>query len=49
MMLMKLTLSHLVRNFKFTTPFKKVEDIKLKQDIILVPIDGYLVQLEARD
>lgn len=49
MMLMKLTIAHMIRNFKLSTCYKKVDDIKLKQDILLVPVNGFMVQLESRD
>lgn len=49
MMLMKVAVAHLVRKFIFSTPYKAVADIRLRQEGLLDPVDGYPLQLQSRD
>lgn len=49
MMVLKVALAHIARRFKIQTPYKSVEDIRLKQDLLLQPVEGHKVSLEARD
>lgn len=49
MMVLKTAVAHLIRKFKISTRYEKVADIKLKQEIVLKPVDGYKVILENRE
>lgn len=47
-MAMKALIATVVRRYKFTTDYKSIEDIKLKADLMLKPVDGYNVSVELR-
>lgn len=49
MMVLKVVLSHISRKFKLDTPYKSIEDIRLRQDVLLQPVEGFKIALEARD
>lgn len=49
LMMIKCIIAQLIRRFKITTPYKRIEDIKLKQDIITKPVDGFNVRLTLRN
>ncbi|KAF5283093.1 hypothetical protein FQA39_LY17434 [Lamprigera yunnana] len=38
-----------LKKYKFSTTYKSIEDIKLKVDIMLKPIDGYAIAIEFRE
>lgn len=48
-MAMKALIATVIRKYKFSTPYKKIQDIKLKADLMLKPVDGYKVSLELRN
>ncbi|XP_031330392.1 cytochrome P450 4C1-like [Photinus pyralis] len=48
-MAMKALIATVVRRYKFTTDYKSIEDIKLKADLMLKPVDGYNVSAELRE
>lgn len=47
--MLKTSLAHVVRKFTITTPYQQVEDVRLKQDLIMKPVEGYKVQLQLRE
>ncbi|KAF2885100.1 hypothetical protein ILUMI_21103 [Ignelater luminosus] len=49
MMNMKALIATVVRKYRFFTEYKKVEDIKLKVDLMLKPVDGYKIAIELRE
>lgn len=49
MMMMKVAIAHVIRKFKLTTPYKNVADIRLRQDTLIQPVEGYKLQLELRE
>lgn len=48
MMSMKVVLSHLYRNFRFTTTLK-IEDITFEYAIMVRAVQGYMVSIEKRE
>lgn len=48
MMMLKTIIAYTVRSFNISTPYKTVEDVKLKQDLILKAVDGYKIRLDLR-
>lgn len=48
MMMMKTIIAYTVRSFIISTPYKTVEDVKIKQDLILKAADGFNVRLDHR-
>lgn len=49
LMMMKVATANLLRNFKITTPYKTIEEIRLQQSIVIQAIDGFNVKLERRN
>lgn len=47
-MALKTFIGHLIRKYKISTPYKSIEDIKVRQDIIIRPVNGHKIQLERR-
>ncbi|KAF5304212.1 hypothetical protein FQR65_LT08019 [Abscondita terminalis] len=48
-MAMKALIATVVRKYKFSCEHEKVEDIRLKVDLVLKPVNGYRVSLELRN
>lgn len=48
MMSMKTLLATVVRKYRFSTPYKNIEDIKIKNDLMLKPLHGFKVSVELR-
>lgn len=49
MMSTKTALAKLVLKYKISTPFKKMEDFKVKGGVVLKAANGYLVGIENRE
>ncbi|KAF5269922.1 hypothetical protein FQR65_LT05721 [Abscondita terminalis] len=49
LLVMKTVVANTVRKYKLSTPYKRVEDIRLKADVTLKPIDGFKISIELRD
>lgn len=49
MMAMKALITTVVRKYRFSTEYKMVDEIKLKDDFVLKPVDGYKVAVELRN
>ncbi|XP_063927146.1 cytochrome P450 4C1-like [Zophobas morio] len=49
MMTMKAVLATVIRRFEFSTSYKTVEDIKLKTNLVLRPVDGFKVFVTTRN
>lgn len=47
--MLKTCLAHLVRKFKISTTYKEIKDVRLKQDLIMKPVEGYKVKLLVRN
>lgn len=47
-MALKTYVAHIVRKFKISTPYKTVEEIKIRPDIVIKAINGHNIQLEVR-
>ncbi|KAF5292049.1 hypothetical protein FQR65_LT11315 [Abscondita terminalis] len=47
-MAMKALVATVIRKYKFSSEYKRIEDIRLKADLMLKPIDGYKVSIELR-
>ncbi|KAF5283095.1 hypothetical protein FQA39_LY17436 [Lamprigera yunnana] len=48
-MTMKCIIATVIRKYKFSTNYKNIEDVKLKADLMLKPIEGYTVAVEFRE
>ncbi|KAF5283094.1 hypothetical protein FQA39_LY17435 [Lamprigera yunnana] len=48
-MTMKCIIATIIRKYKFSTNYKTIEDIKLKADLMLKPVNGYTVAIEFRE
>ncbi|XP_031330391.1 cytochrome P450 4C1-like [Photinus pyralis] len=48
-MAMKALIATVVRRYKFKTDYKCIEDIELKADLMLKPVNGYNVSVELRE
>ncbi|KAF2896973.1 hypothetical protein ILUMI_09202 [Ignelater luminosus] len=48
MMSMKTLLATVVRKCRFSTPYKSIADIKIKNDLMLKPLHGFKVSVELR-
>ncbi|KAF5292053.1 hypothetical protein FQR65_LT11319 [Abscondita terminalis] len=48
-MSIKAVIASVVRKFKFSSKYKKIEDIDLKAELMLKPVDGYNVSIEYRE
>lgn len=49
MMNMKVAIAYLLRSYKIHTDYKSVEEVRIKQDIVLKPVNGYKVYLSLRE
>lgn len=49
MLSMKVLLSTVVRKYKIYCKYQSVEEIRVKPDFALTPIDGYPISLELRN
>ncbi|KAF5292055.1 hypothetical protein FQR65_LT11321 [Abscondita terminalis] len=48
-MSIKAVIASVVRKFKFSSKYKQIENIDLKVELMLKPIDGYRVSIESRE
>nr|AZR39483.1 cytochrome P450 [Agasicles hygrophila] len=48
MMAIKTLIVTIIRKYEISTPFKQVQDVKLKANMVIRPIDGYLISLTYR-
>ncbi|KAF2885094.1 hypothetical protein ILUMI_21097 [Ignelater luminosus] len=49
MMAMKALIATVIRKYRFSTEYKTIDDIKLKADLMLKPVDGYKLAVELRE
>ncbi|KAF2878993.1 hypothetical protein ILUMI_27175 [Ignelater luminosus] len=48
MMQMKSIMAYLIRRYKFKTPYKSIEDVEIRIDLLIKPVHGHLVSIEPR-
>lgn len=46
---MKALVATILRKYRICTDYKNIEDIELKADLMLKPVNGYRVSIELRD
>lgn len=45
----KTFIAHLIRNYRLTTPYKKLEDLKIEQFVVMSLADKHMVKLACRE
>lgn len=46
---MKCVVAHIVRRFHISTPYKRIEDVRLQQNLVAKVVNGVLVTMEIRE